>query len=129
MFKTHCYVDWKLSCDILVMHLKEFQFQVEVFGFQKIWIKLLLLIQFSSKLQKYYFEESWHNLPFVERLPISLVWSKKLILNMAISKGQLFSKGLFKVLICTKNERKYFCIYALASKKKSNQKSSVRESK
>ena len=57
------YVDWKLSCDILVMDLKEFQFQVEVFSFQNIWIKLLLLTQFSSKLQKYYFEESWHNLP------------------------------------------------------------------
>ena len=36
MFQTHCYVDWKLSCDILVMHLKEFQFQVEVFIFQNI---------------------------------------------------------------------------------------------
>ena len=25
-------------------------------------------------------------------------------------KGQLISKELYKVLICTKNERKYFCI-------------------
>ena len=45
------------------------------------------------------------------------------------SKGQLISKGLFKVFICTKNEQKYFCISALAYKKRSNQKSSVRESK
>ena len=37
-------------------------------------------------------------------------------------KGQLISKGLFKVFICTKNERKYFCISALDTKKKSNKK-------
>ena len=45
------------------------------------------------------------------------------------TKGQLISKGLFKVFICTKKEQKYFYIYALAKKKRSNQKSSVRESK
>ena len=44
-------------------------------------------------------------------------------------KGQLISRGLFKVFICTKNERKYFCISVLAYKKKSNRKSGVRESK
>ena len=37
-------------------------------------------------------------------------------------KGDLISKGLFKVFICTKKEQKYFCISALASKKRSNQK-------
>jgi hypothetical protein len=26
------------------------------------------------------------------------------------SKGQLISKGLFAVFVCTKNKRKYFCI-------------------
>jgi hypothetical protein len=30
-----------------------------------------------------------------------------------IAKGQLISKGLFAVFICTKNERKYFSISAL----------------
>ena len=45
------------------------------------------------------------------------------------AKGQLISKGLFKGFICTKNEQKYFCISALAYKKRSNQKSSLRESK
>ena len=39
-----------------------------------------------------------------------------------IAKGQLILKGHFKVFICTKNERKYFCISALASKKRSNKK-------
>ena len=29
------------------------------------------------------------------------------------TKGQFLSKGLFKGFICTKNERKYFCISAL----------------
>ena len=38
------------------------------------------------------------------------------------TKGQLISKGLFIVFICTKNEQKYFCVSALASKKRSNQK-------
>ena len=47
----------------------------------------------------------------------------------SLTKGQLISKGLFKVFICTKNEQKYFCISALAYKKRSNQKSSIRESK
>ena len=40
------------------------------------------------------------------------------------AKGQLISKGLFKVFICIKNEQKYFCISALAYKKRSNKKSS-----
>ena len=39
-----------------------------------------------------------------------------------IINGQLISKGLFKVFNCAKNERKYFCISALASNKRSNQK-------
>ena len=34
-------------------------------------------------------------------------------LKLAISKGQLISKGLFAVFTCTKNERKHFCISAL----------------
>ena len=33
-----------------------------------------------------------------------------------ICKGQLISKANFEVFIWTKNERKYFCISALASK-------------
>ena len=49
--------------------------------------------------------------------------------DLGTAKGQLISKGLFKVYICTKNERKYFCIPALAYKKRSNEQSSVRESK
>ena len=44
---------------------------------------------------------------------------------VSAAKGQLISK----VLICTKNERKYFGISALAYKKRSNQKSSIRKSK
>ena len=36
-------------------------------------------------------------------------------------KGQLISKGLFFQFF-QKNERKYFCISALASKKRSNKK-------
>ena len=35
---------------------------------------------------------------------------------------QLISKGLFKISICTKNKRFFFCISALASKKRSSQK-------
>jgi hypothetical protein len=49
--------------------------------------------------------------------------------NFKFAKGQLISKGLFKVFNCAKNKQKYFCISALAYKKRSNQKSSVRESK
>ena len=46
------------------------------------------------------------------------------------AKGELILKGLFKVFICSKkNEQKYFCISALAYKKRSNQKSNVRKSK
>ena len=37
-------------------------------------------------------------------------------------KRQLISKGLFKIFICTKKRTKIFCISALASKKRSNQK-------
>jgi hypothetical protein len=37
-----------------------------------------------------------------------------------ITKGQLISKRLFKVFICKKNQQRYFCISALASKKRSN---------
>ena len=44
-------------------------------------------------------------------------------------KGQLVSKGLYKFAFAPKNEQKYFCTSALAYKKRSNQKSSVRESK
>ena len=55
--------------------------------------------------------------------------AKKKITTNIPHKGQLISKGLFKGFICTKNKRKYFCISALAYKKSSNQKSSVRESK
>ena len=39
-----------------------------------------------------------------------------------IIKGQLISKGLFRVLIWTKNERKYCCTSTLACKKRSNKK-------
>ena len=49
--------------------------------------------------------------------------------KITVGKGQLISKGLFKISFAPKNERKYFCISALAYKKRSNQKSSVRESK
>ena len=49
--------------------------------------------------------------------------------TLPATKGQLISKGLFKVFISPKNEQKYFCISALASKKSSNQKSNIRESK
>ena len=38
------------------------------------------------------------------------------------TKGQLISKGLFKFSFAPKNEQIYFCISALASKKRSNQK-------
>ena len=40
--------------------------------------------------------------------------SKSLWFNLLITaKGQLISKGLFAVFICTKNEQKYFSISAL----------------
>ena len=38
------------------------------------------------------------------------------------AKGQLISKELIKVFICTKKRTIFFCISALASKKRSNQK-------
>ena len=37
--------------------------------------------------------------------------------KITVRKGQLRSERLFKVFICTKTERKHFCISALASKK------------
>ena len=43
--------------------------------------------------------------------------------------GQLVSKGLYKFAFAPKNEQKYFCTSALAYKKRSNQKSIVRELK
>ena len=46
---------------------------------------------------------------------IFLSWLNKTTINYN-TKGQLISKGLVKVFICTKNERKYLCISALASK-------------
>ena len=41
--------------------------------------------------------------------------------SLDLSKGKLISNGLF-FSFAPKNERKYFCISALASKKWSNQK-------
>ena len=39
-----------------------------------------------------------------------------------LTKGQLISKGLFDVIVSTKNQRNFLWIPALASKKKLNQK-------
>ena len=47
----------------------------------------------------------------------------------AVLKVSKYRKQILKFSFATKNERKYFCISALASKKRSNQKSRVRESK
>ena len=47
----------------------------------------------------------------------------------AVLKVSKFRKQILKFSFAPKNERKYFCISALAYKKRSNQKSSVRESK
>ena len=38
------------------------------------------------------------------------------ILGQKALKGQLISKANFEIFIWTKNERKYFCISAIASK-------------
>ena len=42
--------------------------------------------------------------------------------ELGFTKGQLISKGLYKNSFAPKNERKYFCISAPASKKRSNKK-------
>ena len=47
---------------------------------------------------------------------------KTIGLRTKVAKGQLISKGPFKDPFAPKNEQKYFCISALASKKRSNQK-------
>ena len=48
------------------------------------------------------------------------------IISLKVSKSR---KQILKFSFEPKNQRKYFCISALAYKKRSNQKSSVRESK
>ena len=42
--------------------------------------------------------------------------------KVTFTKGQLISKELFKVFICNKKRTKFFCISALASKMRTNQK-------
>ena len=50
--------------------------------------------------------------------------------HLVSAKGQIISKGLFGVIVSSKKNNKIFLrISALASKKRSNQKSSVREPK
>ena len=66
----------------------------------------------------------WWNLDFLIRS--SSYHIKK---DEGLAKGQLISKGLLKFSFAPKNGQKYFCISALAYKKWSNQKCSVRESK
>ena len=49
--------------------------------------------------------------------------SKILLIVLTLLKGQLIlKKNFLKFSFAPKNERKYFCISALDSKKKSNQK-------
>ena len=60
----------------------------------------------------------------------NLILAIRVNMNFDNPKGHLISKGLFKVFICTKNERKYFCISALAYiHKEVKSKSTARESK
>ena len=57
---------------------------------------------------------------------ISQLCNFSFALDLKVSKSR---KQILKFSFAPKNERKYFCISALAYKKRSNQKSSVRESK
>ena len=81
-------------------------------------------IYFAIIVMNYVFSALWGpNLPSKLKEDFVIVviywfWLQKI----STTKGQLISKGLLKTFICIKNGRKYFCISALASKMKPNQK-------
>ena len=61
----------------------------------------------------------WQQASLKDQIQFTFSVSRIIMLKLVegfLLKGQLISKTNFKVFIWTKNQRKYFCISALASK-------------
>ena len=72
----------------------------------------ILALNWIMKCQDYSIEvctEKQHNCPSTLQYPSKSSPFLSIISCLQYGKGQLISKGLFKVFICTKNEQKYFC--------------------
>ena len=141
MFKTHCYVDWKLSCDILVMHVtsRSSSFKWK-FSFFKAFLTLIFAsfcrwqaaqasfknnwaywLNFHQTL-KNIFEETWHNLSFAER-PLSAtsnilsmiakVYTKQFFSASSIPSDCLKKNRVHKPFFCPKWGGSKFALFRL----------------